>query len=315
MNSFALLQDDVEDATDLSANVDDKAKAPDARPAEAVQDARAARDERKPEVRSAPPVAEAESAVVDGEVEDTPPPPPKEKDLTLEEYLAQKAQKSSNLTSLSKGIRKANDGKNSGFEKMSVLKKDDPATAGDEDSLMGSVAFKEVHENKALKDSTHAAVAKNAEIQSFFKKEPAGDRRPYNSGPRRGGDFRRGAFDSKRGGRGGGRGFEDRGKSPDDRGGRYDGRGGRFEGRGGRPEGRGGKFEGRGGRFEVRGGRNERGMDRDFRRDQRGGYGRGNGGNNDGPNGLSQGGPRSYGNGPKVPMAPNVDDTAAFPSL
>lgn len=299
-----MLQDDVEDATDLSPNVA-KAKAPDAPPTDPVQDARAARDERKPEARSAPTVPKPEAADPEGEVESTPRPAPKEKDLSLDEYLSQKAQKSSNLTSLSKGIRKANDGENSGFEKMSVLKKDDPANTGGEDSLMGSVAFKEVHENKALKDSTHAAVAKNAEIQSFFKKEPAGDRRPYNSGPRRGGDYRRGGFDSKRGGRSAGRGYEDRGKSADDR-------GGRFEGRGGRPEGRGGKFEGRGGKFEGRGGRNERGMDRDFRRDQRGAYGRGN---NDGPNGHPQGGPRSYGNGPKVPMAPNVDDTAAFPSL
>ncbi|CDF33044.1 unnamed protein product [Chondrus crispus] len=303
MNSFALLQDDVEDATDLA--VPSKGT-PAETPAEAVQDARATADD------TAAPSTDADAATSanPADPEGKPRPTPKEKDLTLEEYLAQKAQKSSSLTSLSKGARKPNDGVSSGFENMSLLNKDDPAHGPAKDSLMGSVPVKEQHENKALKDSTHAAVAKNAEIQSFFKRDPASDRRQY-SGPRRGGDFRRGGYDSRRGDREGAQHDPDsRQRADGDRSYRNDTHAPRYEGRGGRGDSRGGRFEGRGGRSEGRGGRYERGMDRDGRRDNRGTYGRGRGQDGPGPNGH-----RSYGNGPKVPMAPNVDDTAAFPSL
>lgn len=298
MNSFALLQDDVEDASDLAPSTAKAASsAPDESPADAVQDARAARDERKPDpVRTEPKHVSAEAS--EGVEEDKekseagPPPPPKEKDLSFDEYQAQKAQLSSGLASLnSKGVRKANDGKSSGFENMSVLRKD--SAAAPDDSLMGSVPVKEMHEIKGLKDSTQAAVLKNAEIQSFFKRDPsAPDRRP-NNGPRRGGDARRGG-ESRRGGfdvrRGGSRG---RGFERDREGGRMDFRRDRDQG--------GGYGRGRGSYSN------------------RGGYGRGSQDNqqgpNDGPNGRQQGS-RSFGNGPpKVPIAPNVDDTAAFPSL
>lgn len=294
MNSFALLQDDVEDATDLAPSI------PKPNPSkEPLQDSRITHDTRKPEPSHTDPKVPKDGpdapAADDKDKANAPPAQPKEKDMSFDEYQSQKAQLSSGMASLNlKGLRKANDGKSSGFENMSVLRKDD-AVAPD-DSLMGSVPVKEMHENKALKDSTHAAVLKNAEIQSFFKRDPASsERRPHN-GPRRSGDSRRGG-DARRSG------FEVRRS-------------------GGRGRGRGLD-------------RDSTGVERDFRRDQRGGYagrgtgrgndpyrggygrgvgGPGNAGPGDGPNGRPQG-PRPYNNGPKVPIAPNVDDTAAFPSL
>lgn len=262
MNSFALLQDDVEDATDFSPTINKKEEkiveqSPEERPAESVQDAQTEVDQVKDH-----PEKKDEQAK---EPEDKPKSPPKEKEMSLEEYLEKKAQLSSGLASLnSRTVRKANDG--AGFEKMSVLKKSHA------EQILDGVPVKEVHENKALKDSTHAAVAKNAEIQKFFQKEN-GDRR---GGRGRGGDGRRG----------------------------YDGGRGRGRGRGSD------RYEGRGDR-DYRGDREFRGY-RDYRRDQRGGYGRDRGGRDD-----SHGGQKRFSDqrSADVPVVPNVDDTAAFPSL
>lgn len=303
MNSFALLEDDVEDATELSPTTQtaDKEEIVEEQPAEPVQQTKAEGDE----------VKEGENKE-EGD-EDKAQPPPKEKEMTLEEYLAKKAQLSSSLTALnSRTARKANDG--AAFEKMSVLKK------GGEDEVLDGVHVKEIHENKALKDSTHAAVAKNAEIQSFFKRE-SGDRRVGRGR----GDARRGAFERGRGGSDRGRGGSERGRGGQERGrgGHERGRGGFERSRGSSERGRGGSERGRGGYERGRGG-SERGrgrgrggdnrldgrVERDYRRDQRNGHGRSSTGRDD-----AQGGQRRFGDAPDVPAVPNVDDTAAFPSL
>lgn len=295
MNSFALLQDDVEDANDLVPTTSKP------EPTKQSTQEKEPRTSDKPRAETKDPSNDPVATSDDKDKPDSTPAPPKEKDMSFDEYQSQKAQLASGMASLNlKGARKANDGKGPTFENMSVLRKHAAAAAPDH-SLMGSVPVKEIHENKALKDSTHAAVLKNAEIQSFFKRDPAStERRPYN-GPRRGGDARR-PDDARRGG------FEVR------RSGDGDGvgvGGGRGRGRG-NTDRDGGRIE-RDYRRDQRGGYGGRGGGRGYRGD----YGRGHNSNNgpgDGPNARPQGG-RNFGNGPKVPMAPNVDDTSAFPSL
>lgn len=279
MNSFSLLQDDVEDASDLRAAADvvkeDVAEVVEA-PAAVVQDARSAgsavrgkgrvrgrgkgfgrerevkdvRTEKKEEKK------EKEEVVVEAteekKEEDVVPRAPKEKEMSLEEYLAQKASLSEGLAVLGGGkARKANQGTD-GFAKMSLLKKTDVESSASDISIMSSVSVKQVHENKGLKDSTQAAVANNAKIQSFFNEKPAGARRGAGNDARRApnGDARRDPRDGRDGSR------------------TYNGP---------RPE-------------------------RDFRRDLR-------------PTpSQDPRGPRAY--PPKgSSMAPNVDDTSAFPSL
>lgn len=328
MNSFALLQDDVEDATELSPDVPkaEEEEVVEDRPAEPVQDAHTEDVEVKEEEKK------------EEEDQERTRPPPKEKEMTLEEYLAKKAQLSNALTTLnSKTARKANDG--AAFEKMSVLKR------GGEDEFFDGVPVKEIHENKALKDSTHTAVAKNAEIQRFFKRE-TGDRRVGRGrGESRRGTFERGRGGTERGrggterGRGGlerGRGSHERGRGEFERGkggfergrgefewsrsGSERGRGGYERGRGGYERGRGSYERGRGGYERGRGGY-ERGrgggenrfdgrVERDFRRDQRNGYGGGTGGSDD-----TYDGQKRFSDAPRDPVVPDVDDTAAFPSL
>ncbi|KAI0562868.1 RNA binding protein HABP4/SERBP1 [Gracilaria domingensis] len=212
MNSFALLQDDVED-TDVAYDsaAPQKAAAPAPVPAVDVRDA--AVTQAPDDVNGADPVAPDADTAPNPDHQDAHKPdqkPPKQKDLTLEEYLAKKAAMSSGLASLkSRGVRQANDGAD-GFEKMSVLKKN---TSPDDNSIMKEVAVKAQQQNKTLKDSTQAAVARNAEIQKFFKPDPSERRRGdyrRNYGERRGGA--RGRFEHRgdrgrgergRGGRGG----------------------------------------------------------------------------------------------------------------
>lgn len=256
MNSFALLQDDVEDASDLSVNTTpyspDEHK-PETTPVSVAEESRPTRasELKKEHTPSTEPSAQAPAASPNGDnaeakPEDAPPPPPKEKEMTFEEYQAKKAQLSSGLASLN--TRKGRRADNGDFSKMSVLKKTDVAEPENDSSIMSTVGVKEQLGSKTLKDSTHTAVAKNAEIQQFFKREP-------RSGSNRGRD-RRYNGDSRSGRNGPAR----------------------HEG-GNRPQ-------------------------RDYRRDQRNGYT---------PRGDDASG-RSF-SSPHVAMAPNVDDTAAFPSL
>lgn len=304
MNSFALLQDDVEDVSDVSlsrSKAHENKKIIEERPAESVQDAHAEGDSSK-----------TDGGAHDKDHDDKQKQPPKEKEMSLDEYFQKKAQLSSALTSLnSKAARKANDG--AGFEKMSVLKKVEEAEVFD------GVPVKEFHENKGLKDSTQAAVAKNAEIQSFFKRDPADKRGGRGRADVRRGDGRRDFYRGRGRGRGGG---------PD---GRFNGR---MEhrrdnaGRGdrefrrdnsGREIRRDNSNRGERDFRRENGNRGERDfrrdnsgrVERDFRRDNRNGYGRRNDRRGDGPDGD---GPR-HPPAPTVPIVPNVDDTAAFPSL
>lgn len=250
--------------------------------------------------------------------------PEKEKDLTFEEYLAKKAALSNSIAKINiREGRRANDGQD-GFAKMNKLKKKVERTEG-----LSGVPVKEMQEAKGLKDSTHAAVARNAEIQKFFQRDPD-ERRPSFRGRGRGVDRGRGRGGYERGrggyergrggyerGRGGferGRGSFERGRGGFDRGGRggYD-RGGR----GGFDRGGRGGFErgGRGGSGE-RGGRGsyERGEGEFERGRGEGGRGRGRGGFRDGPyrSGYEN---RSFPQDNDVVAAPNVDDISAFPSL
>ncbi|CAN8073345.1 unnamed protein product [Agarophyton chilense] len=198
MNSFALLQDDVEDASELALEngATQKASEQVSVPAVDVRDAAVnhAPTDAQP-VDPVPPSASASTstsapATANPELQSEQAPdqrPPKQKDLTLEEYLAKKAAMASGLASLnSRGLRQANDGANN-FEKMSVLKKN---TSPDDNSIMREVAVKAQQQNKTIKDSTQAAVARNAEIQKFFKPDPSERRRGENRrnfGERRGG--------------------------------------------------------------------------------------------------------------------------------
>lgn len=197
MNSFALLQDDVEDVAEVKAESVAPKKLEEAPvPAVDVLDAVTTDDKRQ---ASGDGEAEPNGTQEEGEggEGDAQKKPVKEKEMSLEEYMAKKATLSSGLESLSKGgPRKANDGRD-GFAKMSVLKK---AEEPEDTSIMGNVAVKEVQESKGLKDSTHAAVARNAEIQKFFQRDPGDKRR--NDGRRGYGDRRGRGGKDVRGGRG-----------------------------------------------------------------------------------------------------------------
>ncbi|PXF44093.1 hypothetical protein BWQ96_06174 [Gracilariopsis chorda] len=219
MNSFALLQDDVEDASELTPDnvasskphVDEVAV-----PAVDVQDAAVNQNDDSSAPHHDDALAADPQAPADKDQPDQKPL--KQRDLTLEEYLEKKAAMSSGLASLnSRGLRQPNDGVD-GFEKMSVLKKND---APDDNSIMRDVAVKAQQQAKTIKDSTQAAVARNAEIQKFFKPDPSDRRR---------GDYRRGYRDRRGAGRGtrgmrGARGAPGRGGAPH-RGGRGAYRGG-----------------------------------------------------------------------------------------
>lgn len=258
-----------------------------------------------------------------------------EKNLSLEEYLALKAAKASGMSSLNTrtSARQANDGAD-GFAKMSVLKK---KGVDDSPEVMDGVPVKEAHEAKALKDSTQAAVASNAEIQKFFQRDPTSRRGFRGRGADRGGrgyssrgrsssgthgyDRSQNSFtdslassdqasrpsqddrvsDDNRGASFGRGPFSHRGGRGGDRGGRGGSgdRGGRggFEYRGGRGNG---DYRGGRGSSESRGGRGDRGRGRgrSFRDGHRGG--------DFGHNADHKG---------KDTVAPNVDDISAFPSL
>lgn len=219
MNSFALLQDDVEDAPELNEDISTSSK-PQleqvAVPAVDVQDAAVKQGDESPAQQPDDALDADPQAATNKDSADQKPPKPK--DLTLEEYLEKKAAMSSGLASLNiRGRRKANDGVD-GFEKMSVLKKNDTP---DDNSIMRDVAVKAQQQAKTIKDSTQTAVARNAEIQKFFKPDPSERRRT---------DYRRGYRDRRGAGRGtrgtrGARGAPGRGGAPY-RGGRGGYRGG-----------------------------------------------------------------------------------------
>lgn len=279
MNSFALLQDDVEDdgaavTQEPSRSAQDEPRAPliivAPKPPVDITPPRSESTDKPP---VPPPAGEEDVDEGKGDADEgaKDEESSKEKDLTLEEYLEQKATLANTVGSLNKrGLRHANDGED-GFAKMSVLKK-----KADGKEVMTGVAVKEVHETKGLKDSTHAAVARNAEIQKFFQKDP-NERRPAFRGRGRG-DFR-----------GRGRGL-DRGRGERGRGGDRSDR----SDRGGRGAGDRGE--------RGRGGFTERGR------------GRGRGGFRDngfrGSHDNNHFAPKS-----SVVVAPNVDDISAFPSL
>lgn len=280
MNSFALLQDDVEDdGAPGTPDPSDSAEpgAPHVTFAATDSTTPVKRDVSVLTDKKAPsdPADSPKSAEANGDKDPTDEPnkesdTPKERDISLEEYMAQKAAMASAIGSLNiRGGRQANDGED-GFSKMSVLKKKE-----DGKEAMTGVAVKEFHESKGLKDSTHAAVARNAEIQKFFQKDP-NERRPVIRGRGRG-DFRgrgRGGVDRGRGDRG-------RGADRGDRG-------------------------GRGGDRVDRGGRGAPYIDR--------GRGRGRGYRDNAPFRGSHDN-QHFAPTPNVVIAPNVDDTSAFPSL
>lgn len=279
MNSFALLQDDVEDdgatvAVESQPPVPESSVSslgskpvPSTTASTSKNEASENTDKPTTETGEDEKNTDANGDKEGGEGSSKEDDTPKERDLTLEEYLEQKAAMASAMGSLNiRGMRQANDGKGA-FAKMSVLKK-----KVDAKEVMTGVAVKEIQESKDPKDSTHTAVARNAEMQKFFQRDPT-ERRPAFRG--RG----RGEFRGR--GRGGDRGRFERGRGGDrgDRGGRGGDRGDR--GRGGmgeRGRGRGRPFRGDGG----------------FR------------GSND--NKHFQ--PKN-----SVVGAPNVDDISAFPSL
>lgn len=212
MNSFALLQDEVEDdgaaVATLTPDVDAGA-APNGAAAPQPNGTPATAADDKGTSAAAADGAQQGDSQQQGDAE----PARKERDLTLEEYFQQKAALSSGLAPLnSRSARKANEGGNNSVAKMSVLKKADAAA-----DVLDGVAVKTLHETKALKDSTHATVARNAEIQKFFQRDP-NERRPSYAGRGRG---RGGYHDDYRsgGGRGGGYSRGGRGGGP---GGYYD---------------------------------------------------------------------------------------------
>lgn len=306
MNSFALLQDDVEDASDLSIESPSSPQkiSKSEAPAVTVQDARAAREvDRKRDSNIANGMStnddsktkqndtnndentESKNDQQDDDDDDEKDETivPKEKEMTLEEYLEKKAALSSGLTSLkSRGLRQANDGKSDGFDKMRVVRKEEAP----EGPLLADLHVKEeTLDDKQVKDSTRATVARNAEIQKFFQRDPLDNQR-------RRGDYRRGSGDRRNNGRGYGRGPNTNGRFNQDRNDRND----RSDGQ----NSRGGKYEPRGSGY--RGGRGRGG------RGGRGGY-RGSSYRN----GYGDG--KYVANGNPGSLAPNVDDTTAFPSL
>lgn len=191
MNSFALLQDDVEDPSVPAISA--KAPVPEP-PAVQVEDAQPQHPKPVPDEPETTEDAEPKEEEQEQQQE-------QEKEMSFEEFIAKKKALSSGLQSLnSRGARQANDGRTP-FARMNLLKKnEDP----DDGSIMGNVPVKETQENKGLKDSTQATVARNAEIQKFFQKEPT-DRRLRDA--RRGYGERRGRGRGERGrGRGRGRG-------------------------------------------------------------------------------------------------------------
>lgn len=174
----------------------------------------------------------------------------KEKSLSLEEYMAQKAALSNAMAGLKvrDTTRKANDGQD-GFSKMNLLKKKEERNDDRDGTTLTGVAVKELHqESKGLKDSTHATVARNAEIQKFFQRDTTdqgnGNRRPPLSSSYRG----RGRGGSGRGRGGGPGGLNREGGSYERNRSRDEGRGG-FERSAGGGRGRGGYERGRGGSF------------------------------------------------------------------
>lgn len=205
---------------------------------------------------------------------------PEEKDMTFQEYLAKKAELAASLAPLSsKGTRKANEGRpGTGFEKMSVLRKDDmgeKSSSADASSILSSVAIKAPPTTKNQKDSTHSAVMDNAKIQSFFNKsDSSAFRGPGGSG---------GHFRANQGG--------------------YRGRGGSGDVRRGNSSGQHGQQRDY---RENRGYSNRDGREGGGRGGREGGYSRRGG---YGPNG-----PRSR-QPPPGSSAPDVDDQNAFPSL
>ena len=204
MNSFALLADDVEDVDDLAPPTPVEEPVVKSTPAAAKQTSANSttkkeqrrdgqrnnnarnghsrgsfRGDRRRERRDGQdangsgeadkPLAEnaEDGNTGDGEEPTTEPVDEGPADMTLDEYLAQK--KADARVELRKsGInRKANEVGG----KMAVLKK------GNEDdlqetSIMSAVTLKEKANERAVKDSTHTAVAHKAKNQEFFKNVP-----------------------------------------------------------------------------------------------------------------------------------------------
>lgn len=137
----------------------------------------------------------------------------KVKEMTLDEYMAEKKAKALEMRALSsKSSRKVNNGKLGVGGKMAVLKKKGAEIEStDETSIMSAVSIKRAVEERAVKDSTHAAVADNAKNQQFFKNSASHRGRGYGNGDYRrsyqGDDGNRGQFGGRGGrGRGGFRG-------------------------------------------------------------------------------------------------------------
>lgn len=229
------------------------------------------------------PNASATDGAVEGGVdtaEDGESGAPKEKEMSLDEYLSRKAESQLNVRLSAKNIRKANNGE--GYGKMAVLKKTLRSEDDQETSILSNVSIKPEQETRSLKDSTHAAVADNAKNQSFFKADPSG------GNPRMGSDSRRGSNGDAR-------------RTSDYRG--YGGRsnfdGGPHGNRGSHDGGYNGRGGYNGGRYHDRDRYDGHRPERDYRRDQRDGF-----------NTRNKPDSRHVSN-----IAPNVDDTSAFPSL
>jgi hypothetical protein len=294
MNAFSVLQDDVEDAADMTAAprlgmsvVEEPEEAPAAVApaghapkkvgAPAPRRERPGKGEKKADNKPAPKKEDEEvpgAAEEPEATEETKPKAPVEKEMTYEEYLEKKAQMAAAFAGglgAAKTARKANEGA-SGFDKLSVVKKADhaeEAELADESSLLSSVTFKEQRATKERRDSTHAAVLDNAKIQSFFNKTPTGPRPSTSAAPAAHAPRANGSSDARN--------FSN------------------SNGGGAAPQ-------------------------RDFRDKRQFSNGPGRGGANAGRGRGGPAGPR-YNNAPRgsshpnVSSAPNMNDTAAFPSL